>query len=40
MIESIVFSASQATMDVCRGGDFDDVDIETVEHYQFEHVIT
>ena len=38
MIEGIVCSVSQATVDVCRGGDFDDVDIEMGEHYQFEQV--
>lgn len=36
MIEGIVCSVSQVAVDVCCGGDFDDVDIEMGEHYEFD----
>ena len=36
MIEGIVGTVSQATVDVCFGGDIDDVDIEMGEHYRFD----
>ena len=36
MIEGIVCSVSQAAVDVCCGGDFDEVDIEMGEHYEFD----
>lgn len=36
MIEGIVCSVSQAAVEVCCGGDIDDVDIEMGEHYEFD----
>jgi hypothetical protein len=36
MVEGIVYSVAQATVDVCFGGDVEDVDIEMGEHYEFD----
>lgn len=35
MVEGIIYSVVQATVDVCYGGDVDDVDLEMGEHYEF-----
>ncbi|KAF9793117.1 hypothetical protein BJ322DRAFT_1016719 [Thelephora terrestris] len=36
MVEGIVYSVVQATVDVCYGGDVDDVDLEMGERYEFD----
>ena len=36
MMEGVICSVSQAAVEVCCGGDFDDIDIEMGEHYEFD----